>query len=62
MKPAKRYTVERCDDCGSLVNGPLHTWDVRDRMTDRIVSNTDKRAAARREAIALNAAHEQGAQ
>lgn len=60
MNKARRYTVERCDDCGSLTDGPDHTWDVRDRTRNAIVFNADRRADARREADARNAEHEQG--
>lgn len=50
MQGKRRFTVERCDECKTLVNGHDHTWDVVDRTTGYIVFNADTRDAARLEA------------
>ena len=46
----RRFTVERCDEHGTLVDGPDHTWDVIDRTTGHVVFNANTRDEARLEA------------
>lgn len=59
----RRYTVERCDNCGSVTDAdgndvPVE-WHVIDRVTDRVhpiwISTHRTRAQARAEAAELNA-------
>ena len=50
MRGWRRFTVQRCDEQGTLVDGPDHTWDVIDRSTGHVVFNADTRDEARLEA------------
>lgn len=47
MRGWRRYKVERCDEGGTLVDGPEHTWDIVDRTTGHVVRNVDTRQQAR---------------
>jgi hypothetical protein len=57
----QRYSVEPCDNLGSISPPPPRdrTWIVRDRETGQQVSEHDRRADARAEAVRLNNAQKE---